>query len=47
MRKIAGALFASLDSVMQAPGGLEKDPSKVLRWGLEWAHSDDMTCGAV
>ncbi len=27
MRKLTGAVFVSLDGVMQAPGGPEEDPS--------------------
>lgn len=33
MRKLTGALFVSLDGVMQAPGGPEEDPSGGFRFG--------------
>lgn len=33
MRKLTGALFQSLDGVMQAPGGPEEDPSGSFRFG--------------
>jgi dihydrofolate reductase len=33
MRKLTGAVFQSLDGVMQAPGGREEDPSSGFRYG--------------
>ena len=33
MRKLTGAVFVSLDGVMQAPGGPEEDPSSGFRLG--------------
>lgn len=33
MRKLTGAVFASLDGVMQAPGGPEEDPTSDFRHG--------------
>ena len=33
MRKLTGAVFQSLDGVMQAPGGPEEDPSGDFRFG--------------
>ena len=33
MRKLTGAVFQSLDGVMQAPGGHEEDPSSGFRFG--------------
>ena len=33
MRKLTGAVFISLDGVMQAPGGPEEDPSGGFRFG--------------
>jgi dihydrofolate reductase len=33
MRKLAGAVFVSLDGVMQAPGGPEEDPTGGFRFG--------------
>ena len=33
MRKLTGAVFQSLDGVMQAPGGPEEDPSAGFRFG--------------
>ncbi len=33
MRKLTGAVFISLDGVMQAPGGPEEDPSSDFRFG--------------
>jgi dihydrofolate reductase len=37
MRKLTGAVFQSLDGVMQAPGGPEEDPSSDFRLG-GWSH---------
>jgi dihydrofolate reductase len=33
MRKVTGAVFLSLDGVMQAPGGPEEDPTSDFRFG--------------
>jgi dihydrofolate reductase len=33
MRKLTGAVFQSLDGVMQAPGGKEEDPTSHFRYG--------------
>jgi dihydrofolate reductase len=33
MRKLTGAVFQSLDGVMQAPGGPEEDPTSSFRYG--------------
>ena len=33
MRKLTGAVFQSLDGVMQAPGGPEEDPTCGFRFG--------------
>jgi len=33
MRKLTGAIFQSLDCVMQAPGGPEEDPTSEFRYG--------------
>ena len=44
MRKLTGAVFQSLDGVMQAPGGPEEDPSSGFRFG-GWVQpfwSEDM-----
>ena len=44
MRKLTGAVFVSLDGVMQAPGGPEEDPSDDFRFG-GWVQpfwSEDM-----
>jgi dihydrofolate reductase len=37
MRKLTGAVFQSLDGVMQAPGGPDEDPTSGFRFG-GWAH---------
>ena len=37
MRKLTGAVFLSLDGVMQAPGGPEEDPTSDFRLG-GWVH---------
>ena len=37
MRKLTGAVFVSLDGVMQAPGGPDEDPSSGFRFG-GWAQ---------
>jgi dihydrofolate reductase len=37
MRKLTGAVFISLDGVIQAPGGPEEDPSGGFRFG-GWVH---------
>ncbi|MGK0619345.1 dihydrofolate reductase family protein [Meiothermus cerbereus] len=48
MRKIIGAVFVSLDGVMQAPGGPEEDCSGGFELGgWIWAYSDDITREAV
>ncbi|WP_036271064.1 dihydrofolate reductase family protein [Meiothermus rufus] len=48
MRKIIGAVFLSLDGVMQAPGGPEEDRSGGFELGgWIWAYSDDVTREAV
>lgn len=48
MRKIIGAVFLSLDGVMQAPGGPEEDPSGGFALGgWIWAYSDEITREAV
>jgi dihydrofolate reductase len=44
MRKLTGAVFVSLDGVMQAPGGPEEDPTGEFRFG-GWVQpfwSEDM-----
>lgn len=33
MRKLTGAVFVSLDGVMQAPGGPDEDPTGDFRFG--------------
>lgn len=48
MRKIIGAVFLSLDGVMQAPGGPEEDPSGGFALGgWIWAYSDDISSEVV
>jgi dihydrofolate reductase len=37
MRRLTGAVFQSLDGVMQAPGGPEEDPTGDFRFG-GWTH---------
>ena len=37
MRKLTGAVFVSVDGVMQAPGGPEEDPTSDFRLG-GWVH---------
>jgi len=37
MRKLTGAVFQSIDGVMQAPGGPDEDPTSDFRFG-GWAH---------
>src|SRR3569833_481886 len=43
MRKLTGAVFMSLDGVMQAPGGPEEDPSGSFRFGGWSFHFWDET----
>src|SRR4051794_14852655 len=43
MRKLTGAVFQSLDGVMQAPGGPEEDPSSDFRLGGWSFHFWDET----
>jgi dihydrofolate reductase len=48
MRKVRGAVFQSLDGVMQAPGGPEEDRAGGFDLGgWIWAFSDDTTRDAV
>ena len=44
MRKLTGAVFVSLDGVMQAPGGPEEDPTSDFRFGgwVQPLWSEDM-----
>ena len=44
MRKLTGAVFQSLDGVMQAPGGPEEDPTSGFRFGgwVQPLWSEDM-----
>lgn len=44
MRRLTGAVFQSLDGVMQAPGGPEEDPSSDFRFGgwVQPLWSEDM-----
>ncbi len=46
MRKLTGAVFRSLDDVMQAPGGPEEDPSGGFRFGGWSAPFWDESMGA-
>ncbi len=43
MRKLTGAVFQSLDGVMQAPGGPEEDPSGGFEFGGWSFHYWDKT----
>jgi dihydrofolate reductase len=43
MRKLTGAVFQSLDGVMQAPGGPEEDPTSGFRFGGWSFHFWDET----
>lgn len=44
MQRIVGAVYVSLDGVMQAPGGPEEDTSAGFALGgWIWACSDDIT----
>jgi dihydrofolate reductase len=53
MRKLTGAVFLSLDGVMQAPGGPEEDPTSDFRfggwvqplWGEEMGPFEDLIMG--
>ena len=53
MRKLTGAVFQSLDGVMQAPGGLEEDPTSDFRhggwvqplWGADMGPFEDVITG--
>ena len=53
MRKLTGAVFQSLDGVMQAPGGPEEDPSSDFRlggwvqpfWGPDMGPVEDVITG--
>lgn len=46
MRKIRTATFVSLDGVMQAPGGLEEDPtSRFAFGGWVWPYFDESSGG--
>lgn len=51
MRKLTGAVFQSLDGVMQAPGGPQEDPSSGFRFGgwsfHFWDGSMDQPFGKV
>ena len=53
MRKLTGAVFQSLDGVMQAPGGPEEDPTSDFRfggwvqplWGADMGPFEDVIMG--
>jgi dihydrofolate reductase len=53
MRKLTGAVFVSLDGVMQAPGGPEEDPTSDFRfggwvqpfWGADMGPFEDVIMG--
>ena len=47
MRKLTGAVFQSLDGVMQAPGGPEEDPTCGFRFGGWMFGCSDEAVGAV
>ena len=51
MRKLTGAVFMSLDGVMQAPGGPEEDPSKDFALGgwtpAYWSEATDANVEAL
>jgi dihydrofolate reductase len=53
MRRLTGAVFQSLDGVMQAPGGPEEDPTSDFRlggwvqplWGADMGPFEDLIAG--
>ncbi|HXG81942.1 MAG TPA: dihydrofolate reductase, partial [Sphingomicrobium sp.] len=53
MRKLTGAVFQSLDGVMQAPGGPDEDPTSDFRlggwvaplWDAEMGPFEDLIMG--
>ena len=48
MRKLTGAVFVSLDGVVQAPGGPEEDPSGGFRFGgWTFPHFDESAQGPM
>jgi dihydrofolate reductase len=48
MRKIVGAIFQSLDGVMQAPGGQTEDPTEgFTHGGWQMGYSDKVAEGAI
>jgi len=48
MRKLTGAVFQSLDGVMQAPGGPEEDPSGGFRFGgWSFPYHDESSQGPL